>query len=363
VTIVWIGVIYSSGMSNKDKIHKIVPHVSRGRFYNHPGEEKPSLLIPSLRMMLEWYLSREGTKKHNSHLWISSAVQLERSIPLCITWIGHATFLIQVNGINILTDPIFGNLSPLFTRILPPGITLEQLPAIDFVIISHNHRDHMDAAALTYLKKHKNCTFLVPKGDKAWFDRRKFERVIEHNWWDVSTFVIPAVYAGDRSIEFTFLPAHHWTQRGFFDYNKSLWGSWMIRSATSTVYFAGDTAYSGHFKHIAQEFNVIDVALMPIGPCEPRVWMSHSHVGPEESGQAFLDLNARHFIPMHWGTYYFGTDHFELPYERLMAWWHQQQLQDRQLHVLKVGQRVHIVPEIPVMPTTILHEQRTTVEL
>lgn len=323
-------------MAHPFKSHKIYPHIFQGRFYNHPGERKPHFLWPSIRMLIESHLNKNRGEKPSISNWLDSIEPILRSSELAITWIGHSTFLIQIAGINILTDPIFGNLSPLYYRILPPGIPLAQLPPIDYVILSHNHYDHMDRATLLNLKRdHKNITFLVPQGDKKWFNRRGFEAVTEHMWWDTKLFKI----GKDLAIEFIFLPAKHWSQRGLFDYNKSLWGSWMIRCNGLNLYFAGDTADGLHFKNIAQEFNQIDLAIMPIGPCEPRNWMYKSHLSAEEAGNAFITLGATHFIPMHWGTYYFGNDHFTLPYDRLVSWWNSQQLSKDKLHVLKVGQR------------------------
>lgn len=320
-------------MSNTNKINKLYPHVHKGRFYNYKGEKKQSMLIPSMRMLIEWFLNSHDASNCNLQQWFEPFEPQERSESLQITWVGHSTFLIQVGGFNILTDPIFGNLSTFFKRILPPGIPLEKLPPIDFVIISHNHLDHMDTNTLMALKSHKNITFLVPQGDKLWFINRNFERVIESMWWNNHKF-------DSDSIEFTFLPAFHWAQRGLFDYNRSLWGSWMINCNGIKIYFAGDTAYSSHFKQIGQEFGYIDVALMPIGPCEPKDWMSYTHVDAEEAGQAFLELNASHFIPMHWGTYHFGIDEFDLPYKRIVNWWNgQSETANKFLHTLKIGKR------------------------
>ncbi|MBA3954776.1 MBL fold metallo-hydrolase [Candidatus Dependentiae bacterium] len=325
-------------MPYKNKPHRIVPHIHKGRFYNHEGEKKPHVFIPSVTMLLKSHF-RKQTEKATMLNWVERSEPVQRSEQLTITWIGHATFLIQIGTINILTDPVFGSLSLLYPRILPEGIPFKQLPPIDFVLISHNHRDHMDAHTLQLLKHQAGIKFLVPQGDKKWFRDRGFDKVIENNWWDHQVYVAAA--NGTTRIEFTFLPAFHWSQRGVFDYNKSLWGSWMISCNGTTIYFGGDTAYSHHFKCISQEFPVIDFALIPIGPCEPRSIMRTSHINAEEAGQAFRDLGAKHFIPMHWGTYFFGTDNFMLPLDRLNAWWGTANLEsDKQLHWIKAGQRI-----------------------
>lgn len=313
---------------------KFQPHTYNGRFYNHPDEKHRSTYVPSLVMIFEWYWNTIKRGSCNSKFWYAPVDPIERSDDLKITWVGHSTFLIQVDGLNILTDPIFGHL-PFFRRQIKPGIPIQKIPSIDYVILSHNHLDHMDTAALSFFKEHPECTFLVPLGDKAWFERRGFKHVREYTWWERDLFKHEST-----EIEFSFLPAHHWSQRGLRDFNKSLWGSWMISVGGQTIYFAGDTAYSGHFEAIGKEFSNISHAIMPIGPCEPRKWMADSHISAEDAGQAFLELNAQKFFPMHWGTFSFGTDYHEAPHERILAWWHKQKMSvDKELLVLKVGER------------------------
>lgn len=322
----------------------MMAHRRKNRFFNNADEKRQSIYTPSLTMVVEYYWNAFKKESIDQKWFAPSMPPMPDSLnqnEYTITWIGHSTFLIQANGVTIITDPIFGHL-PLFGRLLPPGIALENLPEVDYVLISHNHRDHMDAPSLSFFKKYEHTHFLVPFGDKAWFIRRGFKNVSEYQWWDqkiITNHTLP--------LTFTFLPAHHWSQRGLFDFNKSLWGSWMISLGNSTIYFAGDTAYDSHFGAIAKEFPLIDVALMPVGPCEPRRWMSYAHVNADEAGQAFLDLKARQFIPMHWGTFSFGTDPHAFPIERIMHWWQAQHFEaSRQLHVLKVGERVHLTHEM-----------------
>lgn len=305
------------------------PHRHKGRFYNNADEPNRSLTWPSLMMICEWYWNSLRRGSIDSTVWYAPEAPFERSNELAITWIGHSTFLIQAQNINILTDPVFGNL-PFFRRQIAPGLPLQDVPSIDYVLISHNHRDHMDGAALTFFKHHPECTFLVPLGDGEWFRTRGFKKVREYTWWEREQF---------GNLEISFLPAEHWSQRGLLDYNTSLWGSWMMALGGNTIYFAGDTAYHSHFTAISKEFPTITHALMPIGPCEPRQWMQKTHMNAEESVQAFIDLNAQFFLPMHWGTFNFGTDHHLAPYQRLLASWKREKFPDERLYNLKVGQR------------------------
>lgn len=314
------------------------PFKKGNRFYNHHGEQPESLMFKTVFTVAQSLINRSKRLPNELHEWkVNEQAQSCSVFPL-VTWIGHATFLIQVGNINIVTDPIFGNASLLYSRVLPPGIDCNYLPPIDLIIISHNHRDHMDEASLLYLKKKNPAVqVLVPVGDKQWFDRRGFAHVYEFEWWQ------PYKYVKEQSAaRFTFLPAHHWSQRGLFDKNKSLWGSWMIEAAGHCIYFAGDTAYADHFVEIQKSFNTIHTALMPIGPGEPDLHMRRSHMDAVQAGQAFLDLNAQAFIPMHWGTFLFGTDHFLAPLTRLQEWWAKNScsLENKKLYSPKIGQQI-----------------------
>lgn len=293
--------------------------------------------------------SLSGRRKRRAGATADWVVQDQRhafSVQPIITWIGHSTFFIQMGGVNIITDPIFGNASFFFPRILAPGIMPTDLPRIDLVILSHNHPDHTDIKSLKALyMHHPKIVVLAPVGDKILLNKIGISSVIEHEWWQ--TYSVSNEHG---TLELSFVPAHHWSARGIFDRNKSLWGSWMIShktpdaSANKTVYFAGDSAYANHYHHIATEFPRIHAALMPIAPCEPHPSMRKSHMDAHEAVKGFIDLKADHFIPMHWGTFPFGIDTFEGPLHRLRSAWHEHQLltQNKALTILKVGQSLII---------------------
>lgn len=257
-----------------------------------------------------------------------------------ITWIGHATFLIQINGCNILTDPLFGDVKvgpmTLSKRVMAPGITLENLPHIDAIIISHNHSDHTDAWSLQELCKKYDPVVYVPEGDRALFKGIGFSRVHECTWWQVNHQTVEG-----NNITFTFLPAYHWSIRfSLQSYRTSLWGSWMISSNNKNIYFAGDTAYGPHFTEIAQTFNNIDAALMPIGPtCLGKNRHAHKHVDAYESVNAFQDLGAQTFIPMHYGTVFVGKDKemLENPLKAIHAAWSAKKLAPERLLLARCG--------------------------
>ena len=314
------------------------PLIKNGCFYNQENEKNVGFLFKSTLMLFKVWANRLKEYSSNRNSWVLPSKPDQCCVNPTVTWIGHSSFLIQINGVNILTDPIFGNFSFLLPRFLKPGISLGNIPNIDFVLISHNHRDHMDGPSLVALRDHNDINFLVPKGDKLWFDNRSFARVKEHDWWEENSFKLKHDFS--KKITFTFLPAKHWSQRGIFDRNKSLWGSWLIECEGKKVYFAGDTSCGPHFTEIGKEFTNIDAALMPIGPCEPKSWIKHSHIDAEEACKAFLQLGARQFIPMHWGTFPLGTDHFEFPILQLKKWFreNESQLSDKSIQFPKMGE-------------------------
>ena len=231
-------------------------------------------------------------------------------------WIGHATYLINNGDINILTDPIFSKrASPIGfagpKRMIPPVMALEDLPLIDVVVVSHNHYDHFDIYSLKRLHKlNPETVFLVPMGDKKRLKNRGLTNVHELRWWE-------SMQIGQTAIHFT--PVQHWSKRGLFDRNKSLWGGWYFESNKLKLYHAGDTGYSNDFKATYERLGAPDYSFIPIGAYDPRWFMKDSHVNPEEAVQIALDLKTSHSFGMHWGTFTLTDEPVTEPPQRLKA--------------------------------------------
>ncbi|MEW5757737.1 MAG: MBL fold metallo-hydrolase [Pseudomonadota bacterium] len=235
-----------------------------------------------------------------------------------LTWIGHATFLIQLHGLNILTDPQFSErASPVSwagpKRVIPPAPALDKLPDIDAVIISHDHYDSLDRASVLALSKHnrrRQLTFVVPLGMKSWFERLNLDstQVIELDWAQSHKI---------NDITFTAEPSQHWSKRSLFDTFKRLWVSWVIDAPGARIFFAGDTGYAQHFKDIGNKYGCFDLALLPIGGYEPRWFMQPFHVNPEEVVKIHRDINSRYSVAMHWGTFILTDEPLDEPPRKL----------------------------------------------
>lgn len=235
---------------------------------------------------------------------------------VAITFIGHATFLIQIDGLNILTDPIWSEragprnlMGP--RRVRKPGVAFGDLPKIDLVLLSHNHYDHFDKATLRALRRAFSPTVVFAAGDMRLVRPLGFREMHELDWWDDTSF-------GDR-LKITFTPAQHSSARGLHDRHKSLWGGYMIESRSRRIYFTGDSGYSTHFAEIRSRIGSPDIALLPIGAYEPRWFMTPVHMNPAEAVRAHRDIGSKQSIGMHFGTFQLTTEAIHQPVVDLKA--------------------------------------------
>ncbi|MET8175392.1 MBL fold metallo-hydrolase [Streptomyces clavifer] len=235
---------------------------------------------------------------------------------LSVTWAGHASHVVRIGGLTVLTDPVWSQrIVGTPRRVTPVGVAWEDLPPVDAVVISHNHYDHLDAPTLDRLPR--DTPVFVPAGLAEWVRGRRFTRVTELDWWE-------AVELNGEAgpVRFDFVPSHHWSRRGATDTCRSLWGGWMLTAPDGQrLYFAGDTGFGHWFAEIGGRYPGIDVALLPIGAYEPRWMLSPVHTSPEEAVQACADLGARIMSPMHWATFLLSAEPPLEPLHRVRAAW------------------------------------------
>lgn len=262
-------------------------------------------------------MTREGRPRWPKKMTSNGSPKLDENLGIdgiSLTFVNHATFLIQLPGINILTDPVWAKrVSPISwfgpKRIRSAGVKMEELPIIHFVIISHNHYDHLDLETLKELEKRFSPKFLVPYGDKSLLESAGIKNVQELDWWE-------SVQANTET-SITFTPAQHSSRRGLFDKDRSLWGSYYIQSKKHSVYFGGDAGYSTHFKNIKNCLGAPEIALLGIGAYEPNWFMKPMHMNPEEAVTAYLDLDAKVGIGMHFGTFQLASEEYDQPLREL----------------------------------------------
>lgn len=235
---------------------------------------------------------------------------------VALTFINHITFLIQLPGLNILTDPVYSErVSPFASlgprRVRDPGLPFEQLPPIDMVLVSHNHYDHLDLATLIRLERGHHPMFVTGLGNRAFLEQFGLQNVSELDWWQ-------AVDAHGANVSFT--PAQHWSGRGGRrTRNHTLWGGFNVRVAGAQVFFAGDTGYGPHFREIHERFGPPDIALLPIGAYEPRWFMRPQHMDPEDAMQAHIELEAQVSIGTHFGCFQLTDEGIDDPVTEMTA--------------------------------------------
>lgn len=262
-------------------------------------------------------MMREGRAKWPAAVENEGVARLDENLEpdgMAITFVNHATFLIQFHGLNVLTDPVWSTrASPIGwigpKRVRAPGIKLEELPDIDVIVISHNHYDHLDVETLKKLNERFSPKVIVPVGDKALIESIGIKNVQELDWWE------RVAINADTQLSFT--PTQHSSARGLFDRDRSLWGSYFIQNRGRSVYFGGDAGYSAHYAEIRKRLGSPEIALLGIGSYAPRWFMKPIHMDPAEAVIAHKDLGANLSIGMHYGTFQLSAEPFDQPQAKL----------------------------------------------
>ncbi len=291
----------------KLKIEKLyLPHKKDDTFFNPWRPRKKSFAS-----LLKWKLSksdRQYSELEQTYLprVIPAAVKrIKETKEDFIMWVGHDTFLIKLNGIIVITDPILTKRALLPARKTPPAFKLEDLSKIskDYkVIISHSHYDHFDVDTLQEIP---GGTMITPLGFKKYQEKFPNLTINEMDWWTKVQIA--------KDVWITALPTQHWSRRIDQSYNESLWSSYLIETPNKKIYFAGDSGYFHGYKEFGKKFPDIDYALMPITAYQPRWFMHYAHMNVPEAINAFFDLKAKFFIPTQWGTFHLGDNPSGIP--------------------------------------------------
>jgi L-ascorbate metabolism protein UlaG (beta-lactamase superfamily) len=274
----------------------------------------------------------------------SVAVEQRRPEPhaadswLTVTFVGHATFIVQTGAWTLLTDPMFSErASPLSfigpRRVRRPGVRIADLPPIDVVLLSHNHYDHCDRPSLRSIARRFDPLVVTPLGNARFVRTCGFTRVEEVDWWEA---------AQRAPLPVTLGPAQHFSARTPFDRNRALWGSFMLDIGDRRLFFAGDTGYGPHFTEVRRRMGAPDLAFLPIGAYEPRWFMRDIHMNPEEAVQAHLDLEARQSVGMHFGTFRLTAEGIDEPLRALERARRERGVTDDAFSTLGFGESVHL---------------------
>lgn len=255
-----------------------------------------------------------------------------------VTWVGHSTVIVQLDGVNILTDPMWSErCSPVQfagpKRVVEPGIRFENLPRIDVVLISHNHYDHLDRDTVRRLGN--SPRYLVPLGIGSFLERNGIDNFRELDWWETYTW---------GGIEFVCTPSQHFSGRTPFNRNETLWCSWVMRTENGSCFFGGDSGYFSGFGEIGRRFGPFDLVCLPIGAYLPRWFMGPFHLSPAEALRAYEDLRGRTFVPIHWGVFSLADDPLDMPPVVLREEIQKRGMQGDDIWIMKHGETRVLTP-------------------
>ncbi|NGX51338.1 MAG: hypothetical protein K1060chlam2_01204 [Chlamydiae bacterium] len=321
----------------------------KGERFSNPNidSSKRSLLDIAL-WQLGFYNDKRAPKAIPKNFRYPNSKRKPREGAPKVTWINHCTFLLNVDGLNLLTDPIWSNrCSPLSflgpKRRHETPLALENLPRIDLVLISHDHYDHLDRE--TVLRLHAQCpdiTWVVPMGVKRWFQKQGIKHVVELDWWQETELGIRG-----QEVVITAVPTQHFSGRGILDKNRSLWAGFVVdfirpKKREKRLYFVGDTGYNRNdFKKIGEEFGEIDLSLIPIGTYLPHAFMDPVHIDPSKSAAIHNEVGSLLSVGMHWKTFRLSGEELDQPPYDLFRALKRRGIEPKNFRVLEPGQTIN----------------------
>jgi len=310
-------------------------HVEGGFRNPDPGFNRPEGWVRAKYVARRVWTSVAAARSIDLPRVINSGrALLENNPTATVTWIGHSTLLIQLDGVNLLTDPHWGQRAGPASwlgasRFNAPGLRFEDLPPIHLVLISHDHYDHLDLATVKRLARVHDPLFLVPLGLKTWFSGNGLRNVKELDWWHTYEH---------RGLRLVCVPAQHFSGRSLVDTNRRLWASWVVEGRSKRLYAGGDSGYFQGFKKIGEALGPFDLAAVPIGTYKPSYMMKSVHTDPEEAVQAFEDLRANALLGIHWGTFDLAEEPLDEPPARMREEARRRNIDPGRVWVLKHGE-------------------------
>lgn len=336
--VLFVALLVSSCSSPLEDKRNESPNFKDGEFHNTNHFEFHSFS----EMLMEAFNSEDDTERAQ---WPESVLTLVDKAPvdrvsgqdIRVTYVNHATFLVQIAGLNILTDPVFSErTSPVSfigpKRIHQPGIDIVDLPKIDIVLISHDHYDHLDLASIEQIAKRDNAKVFMGLGVRKHLDDEV--NAIEMDWWDSAVI-------NDKT-KVWFVEVQHFSGRTLMDRNETLWGGFLIEINGKKIYFGGDSGYANHYEKTFDKFGQIDVAFLPIGAYAPRKLFKPIHLDPAEAVQAHLDLQAKLSIGMHYGTFQLSAEPYAEPIELLNKAKQERSVANSSFITLEIGKPINL---------------------
>lgn len=272
-----------------------------GHFDGSEFHNVPKVSQPGLGDVFRWMLSDGDIEWSDAPPVVPTRPPARVDHGIRITFVNHATVLVQMDGIAILTDPIWSERAgPVSfagqSRQADPGVRFDDLPRIDAVVLSHSHYDHCDVTTLDALEERFGLPIFVGLGSRAMLAEHDVDSGQDLDWWQ-------SARVGESGVVITMTPAQHGSQRGLGDRNAVLWGGFVLKGPSGSVFFAGDTGFAPHFAEIRQRLGAPTVALLPIGAYQPRWFMQNIHLDPTDAVRAHQVLGAQHSLGIHWGTF------------------------------------------------------------